>query len=83
MLAALRQADPLTDVALERERHLLNLERVAVTAHTRREGVSVVDMARLQGAIGAVESSFNLPSRLQAARFYTPDFLPPVTDRRL
>ena len=83
MLAALRQADPLTDVALERERHVLNLERVAITEHTRREGVSVVDMTRLQGAIGAVESSFNLPGRLQAARFYTPDFLPPIAERRL
>jgi len=83
MLNVLRQVEPLTDVALERERHALNLSRVAITDHTRREGISVVDMARLQTGIQAVESSFNLPNRLQAGSFYTPDFLPPIADRRL
>lgn len=83
MLTTLRQVEPLTDVALERERHALNMSRVAITDHVRREGISAVDMNRLQASIGAVESSFNLPSRLQASAFYTPDFLPPVADRRI
>ena len=83
MLTVLRQVEPLTDVALERERHVLNMERVAITDHVRQNGISVVDMARLQTGIAAVETSFNLPSRLQAAAFYTPDFLPPIADRRL
>lgn len=83
MLAVLRQVEPLTDVNLERERHVLNMEKVAVTDHVRQQGISVVDMARLQTGIQAVESSFNLPNRLQAGSFYTPDFLPPIADRRI
>ncbi len=84
MLGVLRQVEPLTDVAIERERHAMNIERVAVSAHTRAEGVSAVDPARLQASIAAVETSFNLPpGRITASSFYVPDFLPPVAQRRL
>ncbi|MCS6892772.1 MAG: ABC transporter substrate-binding protein [Rhodovarius sp.] len=84
MLAILRQVEPLTDIAIERERHQMNIERVAVTAHTRAQGVSAVDPGRLQAAIAAVEASFNLPpGRITAQSFYTDAFLPPVADRRI
>ena len=33
--------------------------------------------------IGAIEEAYGLQPRLQAAQFYTPDFLPPVADRRI
>ncbi len=83
MLATLRQVEPLTDVALERERHQLNMERVAITDHVRRNGISAVETARLQTGISAVEAAFDLPQRLQAGQFYLPDFLPPAEQRRL
>ena len=83
MLTVLRQVEPLTDVALERERHQLNMDRVVITDHVRQQGISVVDMARLQTSIEAVEGSYNLPNRLRADALYTADFLPPVADRRI
>ena len=84
MLNVLRQVEPLTDVAIERERHQMNIERVAVTAASRTAGVSTVDMARLQSGIAAVETSFNLtPGRITAQSFYSADFLPPVDQRRI
>ncbi|WP_170979600.1 ABC transporter substrate-binding protein [Roseomonas sp. HF4] len=83
MLDTLKRIEPLTDVALEAERHQMNTERVVVTDHVRANGISAVDMGRLQTGIRAVEEAYNLPPRLEAAQIYTPDFLPPVADRRI
>lgn len=83
MIDTLRRIEPLTDVALERERHQLNLERVILSDHVRANGISSVDMARLQTGIRAVEEAYNLQPRLQASQIYTPDFLPPAADRAI
>jgi NitT/TauT family transport system substrate-binding protein len=83
MLQVLRQVEPLTDVAIEGERHQLNLQRVILTDNVRQNGLSAVDMARLQTGITAVEEAFNLTPRLRAEQLYTPDFLPPAADRRI
>jgi NitT/TauT family transport system substrate-binding protein len=83
MLDVLRRVEPLTDVALERERHEMNVERVIMTDNVRANGISAVDPARLQTAIRAVEEAYNLPPRLEAAQIYTPDFLPPAAARRI
>jgi NitT/TauT family transport system substrate-binding protein len=83
MLDVLKRVEPLTDVALERERHELNLERVILTDHVRANGISAVDPARLQAGIVAVEQAYNLAPRLQAAQIYTDAFLPPAGDRRI
>jgi NitT/TauT family transport system substrate-binding protein len=82
-MAVLRQVEPLTDVALETERHQLNVSRVIMTENVRTNGLSSVDMARLQTGITAVEEAFGLPARLRAAQLYVPDFLPPAADRRV
>jgi NitT/TauT family transport system substrate-binding protein len=79
----MRRVEPLTDVPLEMARHRLTMERLIVTDHVRQAGVSEVSMPRLQTSLGAVEQAFGLNAGLQAARVYTPDFLPPVAERRL
>ena len=83
MIQVLRQVEPLTDAALEMERHQLNVERVIMTDNVRANGISAVDMGRMQTGITAVEGAFNLAPRLQAAQFYLPDFLPPAEQRRI
>jgi NitT/TauT family transport system substrate-binding protein len=83
MLRVLRQVEPLTDIAIERERHQLNMERVVLTPRVREQGVSAVDVARLQTGIRAVEGAFNLPERVTAGGFYLAEFLPPAEQRRL
>jgi NitT/TauT family transport system substrate-binding protein len=83
MLRVLRQVEPLTDLAIERERHALNMERVVLTPHVRANGISAVDVARLQTGIRAVEGAFNLPERVTAGGFYLAEFLPPAEQRRL
>jgi NitT/TauT family transport system substrate-binding protein len=49
----------------------------------RANGISAVDMGRLQTGIRAVEEAYNLPARVQAAQIYTPEFLPPAADRAI
>jgi NitT/TauT family transport system substrate-binding protein len=83
MIQVLRQMEPLTDAALESERHELNVERVIMTDNVRANGLSAVDTARMQAGITAVEGAFNLPPRIQAGQFYVPDFLPPAEQRRI
>lgn len=83
MIQVLRQVEPLTDAALEMERHELNVERVIMTPNVRANGISAVDMPRMQTGIAAVEGAFNLPARIQAGQFYLPDFLPPAEQRRI
>ena len=81
MLDNLKRVEPLTDVALERERHEMNVARVIMSDNVRANGLSSVDMGRLQTGIRAVEEAYNLQPRVQAAQIYTPEFLPAAADR--
>ena len=81
MLDNLKRVEPLTDVALERERHEMNVARVIMSDNVRANGLSSVDMGRLQTGIRAVEEAYNLQPRVQAAQIYTPEFLPVAADR--
>ncbi len=83
-MAILKRVEPLTDVALETERHAMNAERCLITPHVRANGLSAVDPARLGRGIAAVEEAFGLPAgRVTAEGFYTPAFLPPAAERRV
>lgn len=81
-MAILKRAEPLTDEALEAERHAMNVERCLLTPHVRANGLSAVDPGRLGRGIAAVEEAFGLPAgRVTADRFWTGEFLPPAGDR--
>lgn len=81
-MAILKRVEPLTDVALETERHAMNAERCILTPHVRAEGLSSVDPARLARGIAAVEEAFSLAAgRLTTEGFYTPEFLPVRAER--
>ena len=82
-LDILKRVEPLTDVALEGERQQMNIARVVLSDNVRANGISSVDMGRMQTGIRAIEEAYGMQPRLQAAQFYTPDFLPPVADRRI
>lgn len=82
-MEVMRRLEPLTDVPLELARHRLTMERLIVTEQVRRNGISEVSMPRLQASLAAVEQAFGLNAGLQAARVYSPAFLPPAAERRL
>lgn len=79
----LKRVEPLTDAPLELARHRLTMERLIVTDHVRRNGVSSVVPERLQKSLEAVQIAFNLPAALPASQVYTPDYLPPAEQLRL
>jgi NitT/TauT family transport system substrate-binding protein len=82
-IAALKAQEPLTDVAIERERYVFNTEQHLITDNVRQNGFSNVDPARLQRGIRAVEEAFGLPPGLTVDRVYTDAWLPPRAQRSL
>ncbi|MFC0410294.1 ABC transporter substrate-binding protein [Roseomonas elaeocarpi] len=82
-IAALRKAEPLTDVAIETERQKVVFDDMVASPAARRDGLSVVDAARLSRAVRTVEEAYGLTPRLTAEAVYTDAFLPPLAQRRL
>src|SRR5690606_31056426 len=68
-LDILKRVEPLTDVALEGERQQMNIERVVLSDNVRANGISSVDMGRMQAGIRAIEEAYGMQPRLQAAQF--------------
>jgi len=79
----LKRVEPLTDAPLELARHRLTMERLIVTDHVRRNGISSVVPERLRTSLEAVQTAFNLPAALPASQVYTADYLPPADQLRL
>lgn len=82
-MAALRAAEPLSEIPIEMERYRFNAEQHLVTDNVRANGLGAVDPARLQRGIEAVEVAFGLPHRLRADAVYTDAYLPPRAARML
>lgn len=82
-IAVLRAREPLTDVALERERLELALNELTFTPHVRANGFGRVDTARLQRGIDMVRDAFGIARPLPWTEVYDPRYLPPATDLRL
>jgi NitT/TauT family transport system substrate-binding protein len=82
-METLKRAEPLTDAALELERHHLMMQRMVLSDHVRANGLSAVLPARLEKSLDVVKTAFSLTSTLTAAQIYTPEFLPPAEQLRL
>ena len=82
-IAVLRAREPLTDVALERERLELALNELTFTPHVRANGFGRIDTARLQRGIDMVRDAFAITRPLPWTEVYDPRYLPPASDMRL
>ncbi len=82
-IAALKAAEPLTDVAIEAERQQVSINEMVVSDHVMANGLSAVVPSRLQQAITAVEEAYGMPPKLKPEDVYTDAFLPPAAERRL
>ncbi|WP_431283033.1 ABC transporter substrate-binding protein [Humitalea sp. 24SJ18S-53] len=82
-ITALKAAEPLTDVAIETERQALSIAEMIQSDHVAREGMSVVQPARLARGLEAVAEAYGLPNTLKVEDMYTDAYLPPIADRRL
>lgn len=82
-IAALKAAEPLTDVAIEAERQQVSLREQIVSDHVMANGLSSVVPARFQLGLTAVEEAYGMAPKLKPEDVYTDAFLPPAADRRL
>jgi NitT/TauT family transport system substrate-binding protein len=82
-IAALKAAEPLTDTAIEAERQQVSVREQIVSDHSRANGLSVVDPARLQRGIAAAEAAYGMTAKVKAEDIYTDSYLPPIAERRL
>ncbi|WP_237215999.1 ABC transporter substrate-binding protein [Falsiroseomonas oryziterrae] len=80
-IASLTRRDPTTNPALERERMVANFEFIR-TPDVLQGGWGNLSMARVQGAIDTVRTSFDIATPLAAADLYLPQFLPPAEQLR-
>ncbi len=82
-IAVLKKIEPLTDVAIEAERQVISFERMMLSDYVSKNGLSVIDPARLVRAIRTIEDAYGLPPKLTPANVYTDAFLPSLAERRL
>ncbi len=82
-IAALKAAEPLTDVAIETERQQVSIREMVVSPHVMANGLSAVDPARFQLGLAAVEEAYGMAPKLKPEDVYTDAFLPPAAERRL
>ncbi|TVQ58993.1 MAG: taurine ABC transporter permease [Rhodobacteraceae bacterium] len=82
-IEALAAHEPLTDKPVELGRWTMTLEEQVRIDEVRENGVSFVDMERLQRTIEGVERAYGLEPTLQADDLFTPEFLPPQEARML
>jgi NitT/TauT family transport system substrate-binding protein len=75
-IAQLVDHEPLTDVATETTRLGMTLDEQVRIPEVRENGISYVDMDRLQRTIVEVEAAYGLEPTLRAEDLYTPEFLP-------
>ncbi|MEM7522217.1 MAG: ABC transporter substrate-binding protein [Pseudomonadota bacterium] len=81
-IAALKDHEALTDVESETVRLRMTIDEMMATEAAKANGLSSVDMERLQVSIEMVEAAYGLPNTLKAADLYDASYLPPVEDRK-
>jgi NitT/TauT family transport system substrate-binding protein len=81
-IAAIKKNDPLVDENVERRRLELVLANAVVTEHVKKDGLSAVDMARMQKTIDIITTTLKRPS-MAARDLYRPDYLPPHSELML
>lgn len=79
-MAAIKQREPILDLAVERQRWGITRGYVA-TAETRSEGLGGVHMAHVGRQIAGVTETFGLSSAPTGAQLYDLSFLPPLAER--
>jgi NitT/TauT family transport system substrate-binding protein len=82
-IAALKTAEPLTDVAIEAERQMVSFREQIASDHVTANGLSAVVPARFQQGLAAVEEAYGMAPKLKPEDVYSDAFLPPSADRRL
>lgn len=79
-MAALKEHEPLTDVALEKDRLQTSFDELILTETVKANGISFVDPVRMQRNIASVEAAYGLPAKVKVEDVYSDAYLPPRED---
>lgn len=82
-MALLKTVDPLTDVAIEKQRALYFIKNQMISPETAKLGLGDLDQARLAAAIKTVSAAYEITSAPELRAVFVPDFLPPKADRNI
>ncbi len=77
---AVKEAEPLADLALETERARLVAAEMIMTDHVKRNGLSAMDPARVARSIEVLDKVYRFPRALKPEDIYTDAFLPARAD---
>ncbi|GAB2181724.1 ABC transporter substrate-binding protein [Denitratisoma sp. agr-D3] len=80
-IAAVKERDPLIDVALETRRLKLALTTSVVTPEAKQLGLGAVSPDRLQRSIAETAEAYSLPKVPAGNELFNPAFLPAKADR--
>ncbi len=80
---AVKEAEPLVDLALETERARIVVDEMIMTPHVRRAGLSAVEPARMAQGIEILACVQSFPRRPGVEELYTDAYLPAAADRAM
>ncbi|MGG7564856.1 ABC transporter substrate-binding protein [Rhodovulum sp. DZ06] len=81
--AAVKAVEPLINEGLEEKRLDFALAYLIRSPETEALGVGAVDMDRLARTIGVIQGIYGFETAPDAATIFTPEFLPPLDERKL
>jgi NitT/TauT family transport system substrate-binding protein len=81
-IAAMKKRDPLVDEGLQMRRLQLVIADAIATPHVKQDGLSAVDMGRMQQTIDLITKSYKA-APMKATELYRSDYLPPRNDLML
>jgi NitT/TauT family transport system substrate-binding protein len=82
-VASIKKRDPLINDQIEKDRIKMSLDYMFITPDVLKNGVSNVDMARLDRTLKQAAKAFDIKSPPPAAEVYTDRYLPPRSELML
>jgi NitT/TauT family transport system substrate-binding protein len=82
-VASVKKRDPLINDDIEKDRIKMSLDYMFITPNVLENGVSNVDMARLDRTLKQAGKAFDIQSPPPAAEVYTDRYLPPRSEMML
>jgi NitT/TauT family transport system substrate-binding protein len=82
-VASQKKRDPLLNADIEKARLKMSLDYMFITPNVMNNGMSNVDMARLERTLKQVEKPFELTTVPSASQVYVSKYLPPRDELRI
>jgi NitT/TauT family transport system substrate-binding protein len=82
-VASIKKRDPLVSAEVEKDRIKMSLDYMFITPNVLKNGVSNVDMARLDRTLKQAAKAFDIKSPPPAPEVYTDRYLPPRSELML